>query len=46
MRPRAEFDRKKMLKLHAAGESLGAIAKQLGISKTTVYRAIKHAPES
>jgi DNA invertase Pin-like site-specific DNA recombinase len=39
-RPRVEFDRK-VLKLHAAGESLSAIARQLGMSKTTVHRVIK-----
>lgn len=40
-RPRVEFDRDEVLKLHAAGGSLGAIARQMGLSKTTVYRAIK-----
>jgi DNA invertase Pin-like site-specific DNA recombinase len=40
-RPSVKFDRDNVLKLHAAGGSLGAIARQLGMSKTTVYRAIK-----
>jgi len=42
-RPRVKFDRDKVLKLYAAGESLGAIAMQLGMTKTTVYRTVKGA---
>jgi DNA invertase Pin-like site-specific DNA recombinase len=42
-RPRIECDRERILKLHAAGKSLGTIAKQLGMSKTTVHRVIKGA---
>ena len=40
-RPRLECDRGKVLKLHAAGKSLAAIAKELGISKTTAHRLVK-----
>jgi len=40
-RPRVKFDRDKVLKLHGAGVSLGSIARQMGLSKTTVYRTIK-----
>jgi DNA invertase Pin-like site-specific DNA recombinase len=44
-RPRLQCDRRKVLKLHAAKLSLGQIAKQLRLTKTTVYRII-HAKES
>ena len=40
-RPRVNCDRSRILKLHADGKSLGAIAGQLGMSKTTVHRVIK-----
>jgi DNA invertase Pin-like site-specific DNA recombinase len=40
-RPRIACDRDKILKLHTAGKSLSAIARELGLSKTTVYRATK-----
>jgi DNA invertase Pin-like site-specific DNA recombinase len=43
-RPRLQCDRRKVMKLHAAGNSLGSIAKQLRLTKTTVYRII-HAKE-
>ena len=43
-RPRLQCDRGKVMKLHAAGNSLGSIAKQLRLTKTTVYRII-HAKE-
>jgi DNA invertase Pin-like site-specific DNA recombinase len=40
-RPRIACDRDEVLKLHAARKSLGEIAKQLGLSKTTVHRIVK-----
>jgi len=40
-RPRLSCDRNKVLKAHAAGKSLAAIAKELGISKTTAHRLVK-----
>ena len=40
-RPRIACDRDRILKLHAAGKSLGAVAKQLGMTKTTVHRIVK-----
>jgi hypothetical protein len=40
-RPRIDCDRGKLLKLRAAGKSLGEIARELGISKTTVHRIVK-----
>jgi DNA invertase Pin-like site-specific DNA recombinase len=43
-RPRLQCDRRKVMKLHAAGNSLGSIAKQLRLTKTTVYRIV-HAKE-
>ena len=42
-RPRVPCDHRKVLKLHAAGCSLGEIAKSLKLTKTTVYRIIKAA---
>jgi DNA invertase Pin-like site-specific DNA recombinase len=42
-RPRVPCDHRKVLKLHAAGCSLGEIAKRLKISKTTVYRIVAGA---
>ena len=43
-RTRVPCDQRKVLKLHAAGCSLGEIAKTLKLTKTTVYRII-HAKE-
>jgi DNA invertase Pin-like site-specific DNA recombinase len=43
-RPRVQFDRSKVMKLHAAGISLGAIAKELNLTKTTIYRIVKKTP--
>lgn len=40
-RPRVECDRNKVLKLRAAGKSLGEISRELGISKTTTHRIVK-----
>ncbi len=40
-RPRIECDRNKVTKLRAAGKSLGAISRELGISKTTVHRIVE-----
>jgi DNA invertase Pin-like site-specific DNA recombinase len=40
-RPRIDCDRDKVLKLRAAGKSLGEISRELGISKTTVHRIVK-----
>jgi DNA invertase Pin-like site-specific DNA recombinase len=42
-RPRLECDRNKVLKLHAAGKSLAAIAKELGVSKTSIHRIIQRS---
>ncbi|MBZ5599589.1 MAG: recombinase family protein [Acidobacteriia bacterium] len=42
-RPRITCDRERILKLQTAGKSLGTIAKQLGMSKTTVHRVVKGA---
>jgi DNA invertase Pin-like site-specific DNA recombinase len=42
-RPRVPCDHRKVLKLHAAGCSLGEIAKQLNLTKTTVYRIVAGA---
>jgi DNA invertase Pin-like site-specific DNA recombinase len=39
-RPRVVVDRERVLKLRKAGESLGSIAEQLGLSKTTVARIV------
>jgi DNA invertase Pin-like site-specific DNA recombinase len=39
-RPRVVVDREQVLKLRNAGESLGAIAEQLNLSKTTVARIV------
>jgi DNA invertase Pin-like site-specific DNA recombinase len=39
-RPRIQCDSRKVLKLRAAGHSLGTIASKLGLTKTTVYRII------
>jgi DNA invertase Pin-like site-specific DNA recombinase len=40
-RPRLACDKNKVLKLHAAGKSLAAISKQLGISKTSAHRIVR-----
>ncbi len=40
-RPRAVFDREKVLRLRGKGLSVRAIAEKLGIAKTTVHRALK-----
>jgi len=42
-RPRVKCDRAKVLKLHAAGRSLAAIAKEVGISKTSVHRIVQRS---
>ena len=42
-RPRVECDRSKVLKLHAAGKSLAAISKELGISKTSIHRIVQRS---
>src|ERR1035437_9526286 len=42
-RPRIQCDRGKILKLHAAGHSLGKIAQKLKLTKTTVHRIIAAA---
>lgn len=39
-RPRVEFDRSKVMKLHTAGKSLGVIAKELKLTKTTIHRIV------
>jgi DNA invertase Pin-like site-specific DNA recombinase len=40
-RPRIKCDRDKVLKLHAAGNSLSKIAKKVGVSRTTAHRVIR-----
>jgi DNA invertase Pin-like site-specific DNA recombinase len=40
-RPRLECDKGKVLKLRAAGRSLASIAKELGVSKTSIHRIIQ-----
>lgn len=42
-RPRLECDKSRVLKLHAAGKSLAAISKQLGISKTSAHRIVQRS---
>lgn len=42
-RPRVICDRKKVLALHHGGKSLGKIAVELGLSKTTVSRIVNAA---
>jgi hypothetical protein len=39
-RPRVQCDQSKVMKLHADGNGLGVIAKQLNLTKTTIYRII------
>jgi DNA invertase Pin-like site-specific DNA recombinase len=41
-RPRILCDRNKVLKLHAAGNSLSKIGRELGLSKTSVHRVLSH----
>ncbi len=49
-RPKKVFDRKKLVEMRRRGDSLGTIAKQFGISRTTVLRLARAAgvttPES
>ena len=40
-RPRVILDRLRITEMHQAGQSLGMIAAELGLSKTTVARAVK-----
>src|SRR5580692_7083658 len=42
-RPRIQCDHRKLMKLHAAGHSLGDIARELKLTKTTVYRMMRAA---
>ena len=42
-RPRVKCDRAKVLKLHGAGKSLAAIAKELGVSKTSIHRIVQRS---
>jgi DNA invertase Pin-like site-specific DNA recombinase len=42
-RPRIQCDHRKLMKLHAAGHSLGDIASELKLTKTTVYRMMRAA---
>jgi DNA invertase Pin-like site-specific DNA recombinase len=42
-RPRVQCDKRKVMKLHAAGNSLSKIAKELNLTKTTAYRIIRSA---
>lgn len=42
-RPRVKCDRAKVLKLHSAGKSLAAIAKELGVSKTLIHRIVQRS---
>jgi DNA invertase Pin-like site-specific DNA recombinase len=42
-RPRVECDRGTVLKLHADGKSLAAIAKELCVSKTSVHRIVQRS---
>ena len=42
-RPRLSCDKNKVLKLHAAGRSLAAIAKELGVSKTSIHRIVQRS---
>jgi DNA invertase Pin-like site-specific DNA recombinase len=42
-RPRLACDTDKVLKLHAAGQSLAAIAKELGVSKTSIHRIVQRS---
>ncbi len=42
-RPRVACDKNKVLKLHAAGKSLAAISRELGISKTSAHRIVQRS---
>jgi DNA invertase Pin-like site-specific DNA recombinase len=42
-RPRIQCDDRKLIKLHAAGHSLGDIASELKLTKTTVHRMMRAA---
>ena len=42
-RPRLACDKNKVLRLHAAGRSLAAIANELGVSKTSIHRIVKRS---
>jgi DNA invertase Pin-like site-specific DNA recombinase len=42
-RPRVGCDRSKVLKLHAEGKSLAAIATQMKVSKTSIHRIVKRS---
>jgi DNA invertase Pin-like site-specific DNA recombinase len=42
-RPRVKCDRSKVLKLHAAGKSLAAISKELGVSKASIHRIVQRS---
>jgi DNA invertase Pin-like site-specific DNA recombinase len=44
-RPRIQCDSRKVLKLRAAGHSLGKIAAKLKLTKTSVYRIITAAAQ-
>ena len=45
-RPRVICDREKVLALHRAGQSLGNIANELRLAKTTVHRIVNQAAEA
>jgi DNA invertase Pin-like site-specific DNA recombinase len=45
-RPRVICDRLAVLELHHSGQSLGRIAAQLKLTKTTVYRIVNQSPQS
>jgi DNA invertase Pin-like site-specific DNA recombinase len=45
-RPRVICDREKVLALHRSGQSLGTIANDLKLTKTTVHRIVNQATES
>jgi len=42
-RPKLTCDKNKVLKLHADGKSLAAIAKAMGVSKTSVHRIVQRS---
>jgi DNA invertase Pin-like site-specific DNA recombinase len=42
-RPRIQCDHRRLTKLHAAGHSLGDIARELKLTKTTVHRMMRAA---
>ncbi len=42
-RPKKVFDRKKVVEMRKQGDSLGTIAKQLTVSRTTVHRLAREA---